>query len=418
MSTLDGARPSQQQRDAASLQPAYATSSTSSSGDGARDRARVWASLRQQLESAEKLGDATRIVQDVRERIDVVQTPEYGSFLQCIFPALRDLVRYKSREQLEDNAENRIRHGILEIFVKFPTTEPLRPFVSDLMVLALRIVELDNEDNACIALKIILDLHKVYRPNLESYVQPFLDLVMKMYENMQLTSRTVWHAPPDGEGGGGGGGGGAAHAPTHLHTHTHAHTHTPLLRCMESFKALEQCPVIVMLLFQTYAKFATKCMPKMLPLMIGTLNLSAGGSTAAGGVAGAAPRQRQRHREFVAAQVKTLQFVLYILRINSDNLKPYEKQIVDGVMTLLRSCPHEQSSSARKDLLNSVRHILASDLRRGFVHHLDDLLEESTLCGPASAIASSSSNIGSSGNSSSSSGSSSSSSSGSGSDSS
>ena len=184
--------------------------------------------LKHQLESAEKLGDATRIVQDVRERIDIVQTPEYASFLQCIFPALRDLVRFKSREQLEDNAENRIRHGILEIFVKFPTTEPLRPFVSDMMVLALRIVELDNEDNACIALKIILDLHKVYRPSLESFVQPFLDLVMKMYENMQLTSRSMLQLPGSSSSSGGGGGGAV-----------------PLLRCMESFKALEQCPVPV-----------------------------------------------------------------------------------------------------------------------------------------------------------------------------
>ena len=84
-----------------------------------------------------------------------------------------------------------------------------------------------------------------------------------------------------------------------------------------------------------------------------------------------------------------LQFVLYILRMSSETLKPYEKPIIEGLIALLRYCPcpepnQLQGGSCRKDILNSVRHILHSDLRRGFLVHLDDLLEESLFLGPIS----------------------------------
>lgn len=72
--------------------------------------------------------------------------------------------------------------------------------------------------------------------------------------------------------------------------------------------------------------------------------------------------------------------------MNGETLKPYEKQIIDGIIALLRYCPcpepnQQQGSNCRKDILNSVRHILASDLRRGFLAYLDDLLEESIYLG-------------------------------------
>jgi transformation/transcription domain-associated protein len=152
--------------------------------------------LRYSLSNATSVGDITRLVGEIRDRIEIVHTAEYANFLENIFPPLRDLIRYKTREQLEDNPENRIRRMVLDIFHKFPGNEVLRPHVYEIMQLSLRIVEGDNEDNACIALKIILDLHKTYRPALDSYVQPFLDLVIRMYENMHTAAKNVLSTPP------------------------------------------------------------------------------------------------------------------------------------------------------------------------------------------------------------------------------
>ena len=89
--------------------------------------------------------------------------------------------------------------------------------------------------------------------------------------------------------------------------------------------------------------------------------------------------------------MSSLQFALYLLRNNAEALKSYEKQIIDGMIALLRYCPcnepnqQQQGSNCRKDILNSVRHILNSDLRRGLLAYLDDLLEESIYLGPLSS---------------------------------
>lgn len=108
---------------------------------------------------------------DIKERIDFVHTPEFFGFTNLIFPALRDIILSKISPQMEDNDENKIRHTVLEICSRFPTTETLRSIVMDLINIGLRVIQDDNEDNAVIALKIMFDLHKTYRPSLESQVQ-------------------------------------------------------------------------------------------------------------------------------------------------------------------------------------------------------------------------------------------------------
>lgn len=49
------------------------------------------------------------------------------------------------------------------------------------------LLEIENEDNAVICLRIIIDLHKIFRPTLENEVQPFLDIVQKLYAELPKT---------------------------------------------------------------------------------------------------------------------------------------------------------------------------------------------------------------------------------------
>jgi transformation/transcription domain-associated protein len=48
------------------------------------------------------------------------------------------------------------------------------------------LLRVDSEDNAVICLKIIVDLHKNYTALMENQVQPFLDLVIEIYNNMPI----------------------------------------------------------------------------------------------------------------------------------------------------------------------------------------------------------------------------------------
>ena len=135
-----------------------------------------------------------------------------------------------------------------------------------------------------------------------------------------------------------------------------------LLKGMDSFKVLTECPLIVMLLFQLYHEFISSIpapsgnIPQLVPLMMEGLQL-------------AAPReakrlQRTRFKEFVACQVKTLSFLTYLLRGFAELMRPYEDDISRAVIALMKACPGE-AVSTRRELLVATRHILATDFKRG-----------------------------------------------------
>ena len=66
--------------------------------------------------------------------------------------------------------------------------------------------------------------------------------------------------------------------------------------------------------------------------------------------------------DFVAAQIKTVSFLAYIIRIYQDMVNSYSQNMVGGMLGLLRYCPQEVAH-LRKELLIAARHILATDLR-------------------------------------------------------
>jgi len=96
--------------------------------------------------------------------------------------------------QFVDNDENKTRHTVLEIVSKFPVTpnvEILKPIVLEILTMSMKVSYLfmyviqcdslkivllqvlvdDNEENALVAIRIIFDLHKTFKPALETQVQ-------------------------------------------------------------------------------------------------------------------------------------------------------------------------------------------------------------------------------------------------------
>lgn len=75
-----------------------------------------------------------------------------------------------------DNKVNKFRHVILEILHRLPNNEVLKPHVQELLLLVMTVVDTDNEDNAIQGLRVVFDLQKNYRPQLESEVPRFLQV--------------------------------------------------------------------------------------------------------------------------------------------------------------------------------------------------------------------------------------------------
>jgi hypothetical protein len=67
--------------------------------------------------------------------------------------------------------------------------------VRELLTLIMEVIQTDNEDSSLMCLRIIFDLHKNYRPALESEVQPFLDLVHRIYLELPSSVSAVFSPP-------------------------------------------------------------------------------------------------------------------------------------------------------------------------------------------------------------------------------
>lgn len=53
---------------------------------------------------------------------------------------------------------------------RLPTSEILRPYVKHILTLMLALLQLDNEENVLVCLRIIIELHKQYRPEFNTEV--------------------------------------------------------------------------------------------------------------------------------------------------------------------------------------------------------------------------------------------------------
>jgi transformation/transcription domain-associated protein len=56
----------------------------------------------------------------------------------------------------------------------------------------MNILRVENEDNAVVCVKIIIDLHRSFRQVLEDQVQPFLDIVQEIFQNMEQTVKDAF----------------------------------------------------------------------------------------------------------------------------------------------------------------------------------------------------------------------------------
>lgn len=202
----------------------------------------------------------------------------------------------------------------------FQPPEALEPYAGDIMKLLMDLVRIENEENAVLCMKTIMDFQRNYQktPAVVDQVQPFLDLIRDMFGQMPKAVKetfdnvaTASGATPGGPGTPGGpmsplvGGepGGDAQQPAKL-----------LTKGMQSFKVLAECPIIVVSLFQAHRNSVHKNVRLFVPLIKDMLQLQAAPQREAHEAAkrrgenftGVSPaiKNRVAFGEFVTAQVK------------------------------------------------------------------------------------------------------------------
>ncbi|XP_017273989.1 transformation/transcription domain-associated protein isoform X4 [Kryptolebias marmoratus] len=323
-----------------------------------------------------------KMMQEVSENFEnVTSSPQYSTFLEHIIPRFLTFLQDGEVQFLQEKPTQQLRKLVLEIIHRIPTNEHLRPHTKNILSVMFRFLEIESEENVLICLRIIIELHKQFRPPISQEIHHFLDFVKQIYKDLSKVVARYFENPqviaentvpsPDMVG-----------MITSVLVKTaperedsETRTHTIIPRGSLSLKVLAELPIIVVLMYQLYKLNIHNVVSEFVPLIMNTIMLQV------------SPQARQHklfnkelYADFIAAQIKTLSFLAYIIRIYQDMVGKYSQQLVKGMLQLLSNCPSE-TAHLRKELLIAAKHILTTDLRSQFIPCMDKLFDESILIG-------------------------------------
>lgn len=277
----------------------------------------------------------------------------------------------------------------------------VEPYAGDMVDLLMELARAENEDNAVLCMKTIMDLERNQARATATRVQPFLELIQEMFQAMETVVKDTFDTPNQATPSG---------MPSTPNTNAQnfqsprpsspatsvsdlgpdQQSSNVILKGMQSFKVLAECPIIVVSIFQTHRTSVAHNVKVFVPLIKTILLLQAKPQEKAHIEAAAQGtiftgvckeiKNRAAFGEFITAQVKTMSFLAYLLRLYAHQLQDFLPTLPSVVVRLLKDCPREKSG-ARKELLVAIRHIINFNYRKIFLEKIDELLDERTLIG-------------------------------------
>jgi hypothetical protein len=84
----------------------------------------------------------------------------------------------------DKSEENSARKAVLELFVRLPLTDPLKPYTAILATLSRCVIAVDNEVNGVLAMKVLTQTHKALRGGLEAEAHALLLLLSDFHKSL------------------------------------------------------------------------------------------------------------------------------------------------------------------------------------------------------------------------------------------
>ncbi|TKX26698.1 transcription-associated protein [Elsinoe australis] len=325
------------------------------------------------------------LLADIRDGIDhYCQGSSYTTFLKKFIPIFTSILD-GSPVFISTSPEQRMRNTVLEILHRLPTnlsdvTDPYAPQIVDK---CMELIKVENEDNAVLCLKIIMDFERHHPKSCGDKVQAFLDLIIEIFDTMEASVRENFdNIQPAG-------------APGTPAAGQSPRPSSPVVsaNAIVADVGSDQQQTLVSL-FQANRNLAPKNVKNFIQRIKTMLLLQAkpqqrGHEEAAAREEsftriareiGTNPAKRAAFGEFVTAQVKTMSFLAYLMRVYQNMMQDFIPQLPEIVIRLLQDCPREKSAT-RKELLVAIRHIINFNFRTIFLPKLDELMDERTLIG-------------------------------------
>jgi len=389
------------------------------------------ASYDKRLEAAEHISDELNFIADTKLLEQTITT-----FLTCLERTEPEFISERPRQKL--------RKLILEMIHRLPAIEALREHYLPIIKLMFRLFEVDNEENVGTVLRIIIELHKAYKPEpIPPEILDFLEAVKNLFSNIknvydlnsmfeekrlvvrELTDETVEdllatiHTVTNVE----------VEIPTSPHQHhlpSHKQTSAPTLLTnsinepttpgtLGSSSASDICSssssqhstnVQISKQTQTYtllprANRSIRVIAE-LPIIVVLLSQVYNAElqqplkqllplvlettvlrppeNIRKALKNSDKLDKEIYVEFISAQIKCLSFVAYLVRKYTDTVAKHHPQLTQGLLALLNDCPHEVVS-IRKELIAASKYIFQSELRDKFIEHLHTLCNDDILVG-------------------------------------
>ncbi|XP_069681279.1 transformation/transcription domain-associated protein isoform X3 [Periplaneta americana] len=327
-----------------------------------------------------------KAAQELSENFEVIITSvQYPTFLDHSMKIFLKILQEGEAQFIAEYNIQQVRKLILEMIHRLPTNDLLRPYVKQILSLMLKLLETENEENVLVCLRIIIELHKQYRPQYNPEIQHFLQFVKTIYRELPNHLTKIFEPRPslrvkdlseiniD-----------ALLTETFTITAIQSEKKTAdgtmvsynlIPKAVLSLKVLQELPIIVVLMYQLYKQNVHQDVADYIPLIMTTITLQPSPQHRANPAF-----NKEVFVDFMGAQIKTLSFLAYIIRIYQEVVAQHSNLMVKGMLGLLTLCPMEVAH-LRKELLIAARHILATDLRIKFVPFMERLFDENVLLG-------------------------------------
>lgn len=146
-------------------------------------------------------------------------------------------------------------------------------------------------------------------------------------------------------------------------------------KAVMSLKVLQELPIIVVLMNQLYKQNVLQDVSDFIPIVITTISLQPSPQHRA-----SPGFNKEVFVDFMGAQIKTLSFLAYVIRVYQDVITQHSPMLVKGILGLFTLCPVEVAH-LRKELVIASRHILATDLKTQFIPHMEYFFNEDIFIG-------------------------------------
>ncbi|KAI7452386.1 hypothetical protein KC364_g12018 [Hortaea werneckii] len=354
------------------------------------------------------------LLNELRDQVDSwCQGSSYGTFLHKFVPIFLQILSGQP-VFTSTSPEQKLRSCALEILHRLPLGSSdngvAEPFAEKIVETCLGLVKVENEDNAVLCLKIVMDFVRYYTKTqaVAEKAQPFLELILEIFDGMEQTVKDTFEssspapATANAPGTPSGAGAGTPGSPVASQSSSLAapdptvgeqQQMRQLVKGLHSFKVVAECPIIVVSIFQAHRSLAPKNVQKFTPKIKTTLLLEAGPQKRAHeeaesrgdiftGVAKEikAKGQTAAFGDLVTAQVKTMSFLAYLLRAYQSTLNDFLPHLPQLTVRLLRDVPRSHTAT-RKELLVAIRHIINFNFRDVFLPVILPLLDSRTLVG-------------------------------------